>query len=43
MVGYIRDIGTIDNEKYITIIGRVNEMIVNSGGENIAPVLIEEQ
>ena len=36
------DIGTIDNEKYITIIGRVNEMIVNSGGENIAPVPIEE-
>ena len=30
------------NDKYISIIGRKNEMIVNSGGENIAPVPIEE-
>ena len=36
------DLGEIDKDKYISIIGRINEMIVNSGGENIAPVPIEE-
>ncbi len=36
------DLGKIDEEKYVTIVGRINEMIVNSGGENIAPVPIEE-
>jgi len=36
------DLGKIDKDNYISIIGRKNEMIVNSGGENIAPVPIEE-
>ena len=35
------DLGSIDNDGYLRISGRVNEMIVNSGGENIAPVPIE--
>jgi long-chain acyl-CoA synthetase len=35
------DLGSIDEDNYIKIIGRINEMIVNSGGENIAPVPIE--
>ena len=35
------DLGFIDDEGYIKILGRINEMIVNSGGENIAPVPIE--
>ena len=35
------DLGSIDNDGYLKISGRVNEMIVNSGGENIAPVPIE--
>ena len=35
------DMGSIDNDGYLKISGRVNEMIVNSGGENIAPVPIE--
>ncbi len=41
--GWLRtgDLGSIDNDGYIKIFGRVNEMIVNSGGENIAPVPIE--
>ena len=34
------DLGFIDDEGY-KISGRINEMIVNSGGENIAPVPIE--
>ena len=36
------DLGLIDTEKYIKIIGRKNEMIVNSGGENIAPAPLED-
>ena len=35
------DLGSIDDDGYIKITGRINEMIVNSGGENIAPVPIE--
>jgi len=35
------DLGSIDNNGYLKISGRLNEMIVNSGGENIAPVPIE--
>ena len=35
------DLGSIDDDGYLKISGRANEMIVNSGGENIAPVPIE--
>ena len=35
------DLGILDKHNYIKITGRVNEMIVSSGGENIAPVPIE--
>ena len=35
------DLGTLDKDNYIKITGRVNEIIVGSGGENIAPVPIE--
>ncbi|MDC3140279.1 long-chain fatty acid--CoA ligase [Alphaproteobacteria bacterium] len=35
------DLGSIDKDGYLYISGRINEMIVNSGGENIAPVPIE--
>ena len=35
------DLGSIDKDGYLKISGRINEMIVNSGGENIAPVPIE--
>ena len=35
------DLGTLDKDNYIKITGRVNEMIISSGGENIAPVPIE--
>ena len=34
------DLGSIDEDGYLYISGRINEMIVNSGGENIAPVPI---
>ena len=36
------DLGSIDDENYLKILGRKNEMIVNSGGENIAPTPLEE-
>ena len=36
------DLGKIDEDKYISIVGRKNEMIVNTGGENISPVPLEE-
>ena len=35
------DLGILDKHNYIKITGRINEMIVSSGGENIAPVPIE--
>ena len=35
------DLGSLDEDGYLKISGRINEMIVNSGGENIAPVPIE--
>ena len=36
------DLGILDDENYLKILGRKNEMIVNSGGENIAPTPIED-
>ncbi len=36
------DLGLFDDENYLKIIGRKNEMIVNSGGENIAPAPLED-
>lgn len=41
--GYIHtgDVGRVDEEGYIFITGRVKEIIVTAGGENVAPALIE--
>ena len=36
------DLGLLDDENYLKILGRKNEMIVNSGGENIAPAPLED-
>ena len=36
------DLGLFDDEKYLKILGRKTEMIVNSGGENIAPAPLED-
>lgn len=38
---YIGDLGTWNQEEYVTVVGRKDDMII-SGGENIQPVQIEE-
>jgi long-chain acyl-CoA synthetase len=37
------DLGTIDDEGYLTIAGRTKEIIVTSSGKNITPTNIEEK
>jgi len=37
------DTAKIDNDGFITITGRIKELIITAGGENIPPVLIEDQ
>lgn len=42
--GFLRtgDVGTIDEDGLWFITGRIKEMIITAGGENCAPVLLEE-
>ncbi|TFV63728.1 UNVERIFIED_ORG: long-chain fatty acid--CoA ligase [Bacillus sp. AZ43] len=37
------DVGTIDAEGYVTITGRIKELIVTSGGKNVAPIVLEDR
>ena len=36
------DIGTIDENGYLQITGRIKEMIVTAGGKNVAPAVLED-
>ena len=38
---YTGDLGEVDDEGFITITGRKKDIIVNSGGDNIAPIRVE--
>jgi long-chain acyl-CoA synthetase len=43
--GYFKtgDLGTIDDEGYLSIVGRKKEIIVTSGGKNVAPEVLEDR
>ena len=43
-VGYVHsgDRGIVDKDGHIKITGRIKELIITAGGENIAPVPIED-
>jgi long-chain-fatty-acid--CoA ligase ACSBG len=37
------DVGSIDKRGNLSITGRIKELIITGGGENIAPVLVENE
>jgi long-chain acyl-CoA synthetase len=43
--GYFKsgDLGKIDEEGYLSIVGRKKELIVSAGGKNVAPAVLEDR
>ncbi len=43
--GWLRtgDLGTLDDEGYLSITGRLKEILVTSGGKNVAPAALEDR
>ncbi|CAH0479410.1 unnamed protein product [Peronospora belbahrii] len=39
---HLGDCGKIDKDGFMTITGRIKELIVTAGGENVPPVIIED-
>ena len=37
------DLGTIDHQGFLAIVGRKKELIVTSGGKNVAPAVLEDR
>ena len=37
------DLGSVDEDGYLTIVGRKKEIIVTAGGKNVAPALLEDR
>jgi long-chain acyl-CoA synthetase len=40
---YTGDLGAIDEDGFLTIIGRKKEIIVTAGGKNVAPAILEDR
>ena len=36
------DVGTVDDEGFYTITGRIKEILITAGGENVPPFIIED-
>lgn len=43
--GYFRsgDLGTLDDDGYLSIVGRKKELLVTAGGKNVAPAVLEDR